>query len=93
MSVKKTSTALSSFIDNDGETESYVRLIKELDMQAKHEVGEVWMEAIDSLRLKDQLVNATSPWMIEDNNDALEGYMDDVSDFINLEDIDSFDWQ
>lgn len=78
----------SFFVDLEEETIAYQRLIKELNQ----EPDKVWVDAINPTSTKGQIAGSSSPWMIEDNSDALSEYIDDVSDFIDPEDINNFDW-
>ena len=76
------------YIENDDESLSCNQQIKEMD----EEPEEGWMDVIDSDYAKDQLANTSSTWIVEENSDALAEYMDDVSEIIQLDDIENIDW-
>ncbi|MFK7795095.1 MAG: hypothetical protein AB8B89_07100 [Gammaproteobacteria bacterium] len=86
--MKNKSTAADFFIDGEEEIIAYQRLVKDLNQEHK----DVWVDAIDPLNLNDKPAGGSIPWMIEDNNDALYEYMEDVSDFIDPDDISDLDW-
>ena len=78
----------NSELNNEEEIISQEQLVREL----MHEPEDVWMHAIDEGYVKNQQANASNTWVVENNPDALEDYMDDVADIILPEDMDSFDW-
>ena len=51
-----------------------------------------WVQATDSHHNEVEQANAAESWVHDNNQDALEEYMDDVSDVLLSEDLDSFDW-
>ena len=65
---------------------------EEITEEISQESDEVWVQAIDDVYMENQQANASSSWVIEDNQDALEEYMNEVSGIAMPEDIDSFDW-
>ncbi len=73
---------------NEDEIIAHEELVKELAQNAE----EVWTHAIDEDYLDNLHANSSSSWVIEDNQDALAEYMDEVSDVILPEDIDKLDW-
>ena len=74
-------------VGDEDEVMAYQRLVRELDL----ELDDVWVDAIDHTKEKDELNDLSGPW-VEDDNDALSEYVDNVSDFISPEDIDNLDW-
>lgn len=74
--------------NDEEEIIAHEELIKELAQESE----EVWMDAIDDEYMEIQHVNSSNSWIVEDNQDALAEYMDDVSDAIVASDIDDFDW-
>ena len=65
---------------------------EEIAQQINQDCNEVWVQAIDDVYMENQQANVSSSWVIEDNQDALEEYMNEVSGIVLPEDIDSFDW-
>ena len=73
---------------NEDELIEYQRLVKELN----YEPERVWIDTINPLNARDAQKENTNPWVDADNNDALSEYMDDVSEYINPEDISDLEW-
>ena len=84
----KLSLASIEEAEDEDEVIAYQRLVKELNL----EVDDVWVDAIDPAKENNEQNNFSDPWVVEDNNDALFEYVDDVSDFISPESINNLDW-
>ncbi len=79
---------ITSRLDDENHFLSEEEAITEINLEPVQN----WTHAIDDQYIKDQLANNSGSWIIEDNKDALEEYMDDISEVILPGDIDSFDW-
>jgi hypothetical protein len=75
-------------LEDEEEIISHDQLLKELYEQP----DEVWMNAIDDRYAEIQQANVSSSCIIDDCQDALAEYKEDVSDILPLDDIDTTDW-
>jgi len=75
-------------LNDEEEIIAHEELVKELAQES----DETWMYAIDEEYMEIQHVNSSNSWVVDDNQDALAEYMDDVSSVILTDDIDDFDW-
>ena len=78
-------------IEGDDNNDDFITR-EEITEEISQESDEVWVQAIDDIYMEKQQANASRSWVIEDNQDALEEYMNEVSGIALPEDIDSFDW-
>ena len=78
--------------NNKAYSEEEIIAHEELVKALAQDSESIWTYAIDTEYVKTQQANESGSWVIEDNQEALAEYMDDVSDVLLPEDIDTLDW-